>query len=53
MYGENQDVFYYITTLNENYPHADMPEGAEDGIRKGMYKLKSVETKKKAAACSC
>jgi pyruvate dehydrogenase E1 component len=49
MYGENEDVFYYITTLNENYPHGDMPEGAEDGIRKGMYKLRSVETKKKAA----
>ena len=49
MYGENEDVFYYITTLNENYPHGDMPEGAEDGIRKGMHKLKSVETKKKAA----
>ena len=49
MYGEHEDVFYYITTLNENYPHGDMPEGAEDGIRKGMHKLKSVETKKKAA----
>ena len=49
MYGENEDVFYYITTLNENYPHGDMPEGAEDGIRKGMYKLKSVEAKMKAA----
>jgi pyruvate dehydrogenase E1 component len=48
MYGENEDVFYYITTLNENYPHGDMPEGAEDGIRKGMYKLRSVEAKKKA-----
>ena len=49
MYGENEDVFYYITTLNENYPHGDMPEGAEEGIRKGMYKLRSTETKKKAA----
>ena len=48
MYGENEDVFYYITTLNENYPHGDMPEGAEDGIRKGMYKLRSLEAKKKA-----
>ncbi|MBR1212298.1 pyruvate dehydrogenase (acetyl-transferring), homodimeric type [Bradyrhizobium sp. JYMT SZCCT0180] len=49
MYGENEDVFYYITTLNENYPHGDMPEGAEEGIRKGIYRLRSVETKKKAA----
>jgi pyruvate dehydrogenase E1 component len=48
MYGENEDVFYYITTLNENYPHGDMPAGAEEGIRKGMYKLRSVEGKKKA-----
>ena len=48
MYGENEDVFYYITTLNENYPHGEMPEGAEEGIRKGMYKLRSVEAKKKA-----
>jgi len=49
MYGENEDVFYYITTLNENYPHGEMPEGAEESIRKGMYKLRSVEAKKKAA----
>ena len=49
MYGENEDVFYYITTLNENYPHGEMPEGAEEGIRKGMYRLRSVEAKKKAA----
>jgi pyruvate dehydrogenase E1 component len=48
MYGENEDVFYYITTLNENYPHGDMPEGAEDGIRRGMYKLKSGEATKNA-----
>ena len=48
MYSENEDVFYYITTLNENYPHGEMPEGAEEGIRKGMYRLRSVEAKKKA-----
>ena len=48
MYGDNEDVFYYITTLNENYPHGEMPEGAEEGIRKGMYKLRSVEGKKKS-----
>ncbi|PNG24282.1 pyruvate dehydrogenase (acetyl-transferring), homodimeric type [Methylocella silvestris] len=49
MYGENEDVFYYITTLNENYPHGAIPEGAEEGIRKGMYKLASVEGEKKGA----
>jgi pyruvate dehydrogenase E1 component len=43
MYGDNEDVYFYITTLNENYPHPAMPEGAEEGILKGMYKLKTVE----------
>jgi len=43
MYGENQeDIFYYLTTLNENYAHPAMPEGAEEGIIKGIYKLDSV-----------
>jgi pyruvate dehydrogenase E1 component len=37
MFQEGEDVFYYITVENENYTHPDMPEGAEDGIRKGMY----------------
>ena len=46
MYAENQDVYYYITTLNENYPHPGMPEGAEEGILRGMYKLRTVEAKK-------
>ena len=46
MYVDNEDVYYYITTLNENYPHPGMPEGAEEGILKGMYKLRTVEAKK-------
>lgn len=37
MYQEDEDVFYYITVENENYTHPDMPEGAEEGIRNGMY----------------
>ncbi|MGK7295297.1 MAG: pyruvate dehydrogenase (acetyl-transferring), homodimeric type [Candidatus Wenzhouxiangella sp. M2_3B_020] len=37
MYAEQEDVYYYITTLNENYHHPEMPEGCEEGIRKGMY----------------
>jgi pyruvate dehydrogenase E1 component len=37
MYQEQEDVFYYITLMNENYPHPAMPAGAEEGIRKGMY----------------
>jgi pyruvate dehydrogenase E1 component len=40
MYKEDEDVFYYITVLNENYEHPAMPEGVEDGIRKGMYLLR-------------
>ena len=46
MYADNEDVYYYITTLNENYPHPGMPEGAEEGILKGMYKLRVVEAEK-------
>ena len=46
MYGENQeDVFYYLTTLNENYKQPAMPEGAVEGIIKGIYKLDTVEAK--------
>jgi pyruvate dehydrogenase E1 component len=37
MYKEQQNVFYYITMMNENYPQPAMPKGAEEGIRKGMY----------------
>ncbi|MFC3626737.1 pyruvate dehydrogenase (acetyl-transferring), homodimeric type [Vogesella amnigena] len=40
MYVEQEDVFYYITLMNENYTHPAMPQGAEEGILKGMYLLK-------------
>ncbi|MGZ0706395.1 pyruvate dehydrogenase (acetyl-transferring), homodimeric type [Pseudomonas sp. L5B5] len=39
MYVENEDIYYYITLLNENYAHPDMPEGVEQGILKGMYRF--------------
>ena len=39
MYAENENVFYYITVMNENYVHPPMPEGAAEGILRGMYKL--------------
>ena len=39
MFAECEDVFYYITLMNENYPHPAMPEGAEEGIRRGLYLL--------------
>ncbi|MGL4473909.1 MAG: pyruvate dehydrogenase (acetyl-transferring), homodimeric type [Shewanella sp.] len=41
MYGDQENVFYYLTLMNENYAMPAMPEGAEDGIRKGIYKLES------------
>jgi pyruvate dehydrogenase E1 component len=37
MYAEQQDVYYYLTVMNENYHHPAMPEGAAAGIIKGMY----------------
>jgi pyruvate dehydrogenase E1 component len=40
MVKEQQDVFFYITLLNENYRHPAVPKGAEDGILKGMYRLR-------------
>jgi len=40
MMTEQEDVYYYITLMNENYGHPDMPEGAAEGILKGMYLLK-------------
>ena len=35
-----EDVFYYITLYNDNYPMPPMPEGCEEGILKGLYKLR-------------
>ncbi len=37
MYAEQEDVYYYLTVMNENYAHPPMPQGAEQGIIKGMY----------------
>ncbi len=39
MIGEQENVFYYITCMNENYAHPAMPEGVEEGILKGLYQL--------------
>ena len=39
MYAEQEDVYYYLTVMNENYQHPAMPEGAAPNILKGMYKL--------------
>ena len=40
MYEEEQDVFYYIMSMNERYKQPEMPQGVEAGIIKGMYLLK-------------
>jgi pyruvate dehydrogenase E1 component len=39
MYADGEDVFYYVTLYNENYAMPPMPEGAVEGILRGMYKL--------------
>jgi pyruvate dehydrogenase E1 component len=40
MYQEGEDLFYYLSLYNENYPMPPMPEGVEQGILKGLYKFK-------------
>jgi len=40
MFRDQEDVYYYITLMNENYSHPAMPAGAEEGIRRGMYLLR-------------
>ncbi len=40
MYAEGENLFYYLTLYNENYPMPAMPPGVEDGILKGLYKFK-------------
>jgi pyruvate dehydrogenase E1 component len=47
MYKEQEDVFYYITLMNENYEHPELPGGAEQGILKGMYLLREGEASAK------
>ena len=51
MYAEQEDVFYYLTVMNENYPHPGMPEGREEevreGILRGMYLFREGQAPKK------
>lgn len=47
MYHDNENVFYYISLMNENYQHPDLPEGAEEGIIKGIYQLEKGSGKAK------
>jgi pyruvate dehydrogenase E1 component len=48
MLGEQEDVFYYLTVMNENYHHPAMPAGVEEGIIRGLYPLAKGEGKKGA-----
>lgn len=46
MYAEQENVFYYVTTMNENYVHPAMPKGVEQGILNGMYEFRKGGKKK-------
>jgi len=50
MYQEGEDIFYYFTLYNENYPMPPMPAGVEDGILKGLYKYRAGDAGKKHKA---
>ncbi|MGB3134516.1 MAG: pyruvate dehydrogenase (acetyl-transferring), homodimeric type [Candidatus Macondimonas sp.] len=41
MYVDHEDVFYYLTVMNENYAHPPLPEAVEEGIIKGLYRLRT------------
>ncbi|NNK38273.1 MAG: pyruvate dehydrogenase (acetyl-transferring), homodimeric type, partial [Xanthomonadales bacterium] len=54
MYQDGEDIYYYITVENENYPQPAMPEGSEEGIRKGLYLLREApENPKKVQLMGC
>src|SRR2546421_9811904 len=48
MYAEQEDVYYYLTVMNENYAHPAMPDGAAPNIIKGMYLIKGGDKKPKS-----
>ena len=50
MYEEGEEIFYYLTLYNENYPMPPMPAGVEQGILKGLYKFKPGPAGKKHKA---
>src|SRR4249919_2776089 len=47
MLAEQQDEYWYVTLMNENYAHPDMPEGSAEGILKGMYLFRDAGKAKK------
>ena len=44
MYVDRENIYYYITTMNENYQQPALPEGTEEGIRRGLYRLSGDES---------
>ncbi|HEX2445257.1 MAG TPA: pyruvate dehydrogenase (acetyl-transferring), homodimeric type [Vicinamibacterales bacterium] len=50
MYRDGESIFYYLTVMNEQYEMPPMPEGARDGILKGMYRFSAAPNGKKAQA---
>jgi pyruvate dehydrogenase E1 component len=48
MYADQEDVYFYLTLMNENYVHPDMPMGAEEGILKGLYRFRKTDKPGKA-----
>jgi pyruvate dehydrogenase E1 component len=49
MVAEQEDVFYYLTVMNENYRQPEIPEGAEEGILRGMHRVREAAGEKPAA----
>lgn len=49
MYADGEDIFYYITVMNENYAQPPQPDGTREGILRGMYKLASIEAQERDA----
>ncbi len=47
MFAQGENVFYYVTVMNENYAHPPMPEGAEEGIVRGIYPFAKGSPRKK------
>lgn len=43
MFQDKENCFYYLTLMNENYPHPEMPEGSQEDIIKGMYLLREAK----------
>ena len=50
LYAEGEEYFYYLTLYNENYEMPEMPEGVEEGILKGLYRLKAAPKGKRHKA---